>query len=155
VHADGQHPGRRQTEADHHRRGGNGMRHARWPYRKAIMSLPGGQQRALDRIGHRLAAEDPGLGLRFAFFTRLTRHEPMPATEQVPGRLQRFARRAVLLPLIVISLITLVAAGYLIAVRGQACPARPNTAAPGMSPASRAARCPPGSPIKLDVMPVR
>lgn len=37
-------------------------------------------------VGHRLAAEDPGLGLRFAFFTRLTRHEAMPATEQVPGR---------------------------------------------------------------------
>jgi hypothetical protein len=52
-------------------------------------SLPGREQRALDRIGHRLAAEDPGLGLRLALFTRLTRHEAMPATEQVPGRLGR------------------------------------------------------------------
>lgn len=116
-----------------------------------MISLPGGQQRALDRIGHRLAAEDPGLRLRFAFFTVLTRHEAMPATEQVPDRLQRFLRRAVILPLIVISL---VAAAWLIAGRGQACPASPNTVAPGTSPASHAARCQPGPATKLNVIPV-
>ena len=77
------------------------------------MRLPGGERRALDRIGRRLAAEDPRLGLRFAFFTKLTRHDAMPATEQVPRRLQRFARSAVILPLIVISLITLAAAAWI------------------------------------------
>lgn len=65
----------------------------------------------------------------------------------------RFARRAVMLPLLVISLIALVAAGWLLAGRGQACPA-PNAAAPGMSPTSRAALCRPGPAIKLDTMPV-
>jgi hypothetical protein len=119
-----------------------------------MMSLPGGQQRALDQIGHRLAAEDPGLGLRFAYFARLTRHEAMPATEQVPGRLQRFARGAVILPLIVMSLITLVAAGWLIAGRGHTCPAAPNAAVSGLSPASRAVGCQPGPAIKRDRMPV-
>jgi Protein of unknown function (DUF3040) len=119
-----------------------------------MMSLPGREQRALDRIGHRLAAEDPGLGLRFAYFTRLTRHEAMPATEQVPRRLQQFGRRAVILPLIVISLISLVAGTWLIAGRGQACPAASSAAAPGTSPASRATGCQPGPAIKLDKVPV-
>jgi hypothetical protein len=119
-----------------------------------MLSLPGGQHRALDRIGHRLAAEDPGLSLRFAFFTRLTRHEAMPATERVPRRLQRLLSSAVILPLIVISLITLMAASWLIAGSGQACPAGPNATPPGISPASRAARCQPGPAIKPDTMSV-
>ncbi len=119
-----------------------------------MIRLPGGQQRALDRIGHRLATEDPRLSLRFAFFTTLTRHEAMPATEQVPRRLQRFARRAVILPLLVISLITLVTASWLLAGRGQACRAAPNAAAPAMSPASSAARCQPHPAINLDRIPV-
>jgi Protein of unknown function (DUF3040) len=118
------------------------------------MSLPGREQRALNRIGHRLAAEDPRLGLRFAYFTRLTRHDAMPATEQVPGRLQRFARSAVILPLIVIGLISLVAGTWLTAGRGQACPAAPNAAVSGLSPASRAVRCQPAPATKPDTMPV-
>jgi hypothetical protein len=119
-----------------------------------MISLPGCQQRALDRIGHGLTAEDPGLGSRFAFFTRLTRHEAMPATEQVPGRLQRFLRRAVILPLIATSLMALVAVSWLIAGSGQACPAGPNAAAPGMPSASHAAGCQPGPAIKLGTRPV-
>ena len=55
-------------------------------------------------------AEEPGLGLRFAVFTRLTLHEAMPGTERVPSRLQRPLRRAVILPLVVISLLALLAA---------------------------------------------
>ena len=47
------------------------------------MRLPGCRQRALDRIGQSLAAEDPGLGMRFAFFTMLTRHEAMPEVDFV------------------------------------------------------------------------
>jgi hypothetical protein len=57
-----------------------------------MMRLPGCQQRALDRIEQELVAEDPGFGLRFAFFARLTRYEAIPLTEQVPGRLQRVLR---------------------------------------------------------------
>ena len=117
-----------------------------------MTSLPGREQRTLDRIGHRIAAEDPGLGMRLAFFNGLTRHEAMPATERVAGLLQRFLRRAVILPLLMISLITLLAASWLIAGSGQACPAGPNASAPGMSPASRATRCQPGPAVKPDTM---
>ncbi len=42
------------------------------------MRLPGREQRALDRIEQALVAEDPRLGVRFAFFTMLTRHEAIP-----------------------------------------------------------------------------
>lgn len=118
------------------------------------MSLPGCRQRALDRIEQALAAEDPGLGLRFAVFSRLTRHEAMPGTEQVPGRLPRFLRRVVILPLIGISLATLLAASWLIPDTGHACPAGPNVAAYNLPSLSRAARCQPGPVIKLDTMPL-
>ena len=69
-----------------------------------MVNLPGRRQRALDRIEQALVAEDPGLGLRFAFFATLTRYEEMPATEQVPGRRQRIRRRALQLPLLAVSL---------------------------------------------------
>ncbi len=118
-----------------------------------MTSLPRSRQRALDQIGHRLAAEDPGLGMRFAFFTMLTRHEAMPATEQVPDRRQRFLRRAALLPLIAISLAVLLAASWLTPSR-QACPAGPNAAAHNLSSLSHHAGCQPGPAIRLDMMPV-
>jgi hypothetical protein len=69
-----------------------------------MMSLPGRRQRALDRIEQALAAEDPGLRLRFAFFAVLTTHEEMPVTEQVPGRRQWIRHRSAQLPLLVVSL---------------------------------------------------
>jgi hypothetical protein len=47
------------------------------------MSLPAGQQRALNLIEKTLTDDHPGLGPLFAIFTRLTGHEPMPVTEQV------------------------------------------------------------------------
>ena len=47
------------------------------------MSLPAYRQRALGRIEQRLTAEDPDLGLRFAFFAMLTPHEALPATERL------------------------------------------------------------------------
>ncbi len=120
------------------------------------MSLPGYQQRALDQIGHRLAAEDPSLGSRFAFFTRLTHHEAMPKAEQVLGRRQRFTPRATVLPLLAISLAALLTVGWLTAGSGQACPAGPNAAAHehDLSSLSPAARCHPGPAIKLDKMPM-
>ena len=117
-----------------------------------MMKLPGCRQRALDRIEQTLVAEDPGLGLRFAVFTRLTRHEAIPGTEQVPHRLQQVLRRAIILPLVVISLLALLAASGLIPSR-QACPVGAHVAALACRRLSHAARCQPGPAIKLD--PVR
>lgn len=118
-----------------------------------MMSLPARRQRALDRIEQTLVAEDPGLGSSFAFFTRLTRHEAMPETEQVPRRPGRVARRVIVLPLLAISLAALLAANWLIP-RRQTCPAGPNAAAHTLSSLSRAARCQPGPSVKLATMPM-
>ena len=79
-----------------------------------MRSLPGCRQQALDRIERTLVAEDPGLGLRFAVFTRLTLHEAMPGTEQVQSRLQRLLGPVIRLPLLVISLAGLLAGSWLI-----------------------------------------
>jgi hypothetical protein len=118
-----------------------------------MMSQPGRQQRALDAIGQRLVAEDPGFGLRFAFFARLTRHEAIPETEQVPRRPRGGLRRAVILPLVVISLMGVLAASGLTPSR-QTCaagaPAPAPAAASAMPRASHAARCPSGRAINLE-----
>jgi hypothetical protein len=52
----------------------------------SAVSLPAGQQRALDRIEKTLADDHPGLGPLFAIFTRLTGQEAMPLTERVTAR---------------------------------------------------------------------
>jgi hypothetical protein len=49
------------------------------------MSLPAGQQRALNRIEKTLADDDLRLGLLFAMFTRLAGHEAIPVTEPITG----------------------------------------------------------------------
>ncbi len=113
------------------------------------MMLPGRQQRALERIEQTLVTEDPGLGLRFAVFTRLTQHEAIPGTEQAPHRLQQVLRRAAILPLVLISLLGLVAASGLLLSR-HACPVGTHTPASGMSSDSTAARCQPDPAIKQD-----
>jgi hypothetical protein len=51
------------------------------------MSLPSGQQRALDHIEKTLADDHPGLGPLFAGFTRLTGHEAVPVTVSQPSEL--------------------------------------------------------------------
>ena len=112
------------------------------------MSLPLCRGRALDRIEQALVAEDPRLGLRFAFFARLTRHEAMPCTEHVPGALQRFLGRATLLPLLMISLAGLLAASWLMPGR-QICRASAHT----LTSFSRDAGCRPGLVIKLAAKP--
>jgi hypothetical protein len=154
MRSDRQRSRRPHTSDEHNRRGGNAMRHARWPDLRALMCLPRSGQRALDQIGHSLATDDPGLGMRFAFFTMLTRHEPMPATEQLPDRRQRFLRRAVLLPLIAISLAALLAASWL-TPSPPACPAGPSTAAHASASASRGASCHPSPAIRLDTANMR
>jgi hypothetical protein len=152
MRAHGQHS-RQRAKDEHRRRGGNAGR-ARWPHRRVLPSLPR-WRRALDRIEQALLAEDPGLSLRFAFFARLTSHEPMPETEQVPGRLQRTLRRVAVLPLLAIGLAGLVAACWLTPGSKPACPAGPNTAARTLQSLSHAARCQPGPVIRLDTAPVR
>jgi hypothetical protein len=151
MRADGQYPGPQGARVNQHRRGGNRMRHARWSRRRALTSLPGRQQRTLNQIAQALVAEDPGLGLRFAFFARLTGHEAMPETEQMPHRMQR---GTTMLPLLAVSLINLLAAGLLIAGSGHACPAGPNPAAHNAALLGRTARCQPGPAINLDMAPV-
>jgi hypothetical protein len=47
------------------------------------MSLPACQERALSAIEHALRAGEPRLASRFAIFTRLTRDEELPRTEQL------------------------------------------------------------------------
>ncbi len=117
------------------------------------MSLPGLRQRALHGIEQALVADDPALGLRFAFFARLTRHEVIPLTEQVPGRLQMFLRRPVILPLLAISLAGLLAASWLMPA-GHACPAGSSSGTLNLSSVSHAAHCEPGPAMRLDMMPV-
>jgi hypothetical protein len=53
------------------------------------MSLPTGQQRALDQIEKSLALDHPALGPLFATFTRVVGQEPMPVTERVKARPRR------------------------------------------------------------------
>ncbi len=117
------------------------------------MRLRGGPQRALDRIGHSLAAEDPGLGMLFAFFTMLTREEAMPLNERVPGHRERFLRRAVLLPLLTVGVVALVAAGWLAHSRPE-CSTGMHAAAVGARPSTGAMRCQPGPASKPAAIPV-
>jgi hypothetical protein len=108
------------------------------------MSLPAYQQRALDRIGQTLAAEDPGLGLRFAVFNKLTVHEAMPGTEQAPRHPQRFLLLAMILPVMLITLLALLTASWLVPTTGQGCPAGKSAAAWSTCSVSRTGRSEPG-----------
>ena len=99
------------------------------------------RQRALDRIERTLLAEEPVLGLRFAVFTRLTLNEAMPGTERVPERLQRRVRTAVLLPLMLISLLAVLAASWLIPSSQQACPVGKDAPAHTVHSLNRAGSC--------------
>jgi Protein of unknown function (DUF3040) len=152
VQPDGQRSGQRHTKGNHHQRAGTGTRRWRCSCRGATRSPRFCQQRELNRIEQALVAEDPGLGSRFAIFTRLTRHEAMPGTGLLPHRLQRFVRRAIIPPLMVISLVALLAASWLISSQ-QVCPAGPDRAAHNMSSVSRAPRCQPSPSVELDRMP--
>ena len=53
------------------------------------MSLPAGQQRALDGIAETLRLTEPRLTAMFAMFTRLTRNEPRPGREEVTSLRRR------------------------------------------------------------------
>jgi len=101
--------------------------------------LPAFRQRALDRIEQTLVAEDPMLGSRFAVFTRLTLNEEMPGTERVRGRLQRFLLAAVRPPLLAISLLTLLAASWVMPGSKQASTMGQDVPALGIHSLNRAA----------------
>jgi len=106
-----------------------------------MLNSPACRQRSLDRIERTLLAEEPVLGLRFAVFTRLTLNEAMPGTERVPERLQRRVRTALLLPLMVISLLALLAASWLIPSSQQACPVGKDAPAHTVHSLNRAGSC--------------
>jgi hypothetical protein len=152
MHADGHRARQPSTKNEYRRLRGGAMRRGRWMRARVTISLPACRQRALDRIAQVLVAEDPGLGMRFAVFTRLTRHEAIPGTEQVSSRLQQVLRRAVILPLVAISLVTVLVASGLIPGR-QTCPVAAHATAAGMSFESHAARCQPGRAIEQEQMP--
>ena len=103
------------------------------------MSLPCCRRRALDRIEQALVTEDPGLGLRFAVFARLTLHEAIPGTEQVQSRLQRLLGPAIRLQRLVISLVALLAVSGLMPWPG--CPVARHAAAAGMPSGRWTAHC--------------
>jgi hypothetical protein len=80
------------------------------------MSLPARQQWVLDRIEQALQAADPGLKSMFAAFTRVASTENMPATEAISGR------RAMVVPIVVISVLGMLIFMLTFLTAGNACP---------------------------------
>jgi hypothetical protein len=70
------------------------------------MSLPASEQRALDRIEETLHVADPRLRSLFMIFTRLTRHEAMPGTEQVSARLRSSLFRTTAIPIVLAAILS-------------------------------------------------
>lgn len=101
--------------------------------------LPPGRsrRRSLDRIEKSLLADDPGLGSLFAVFTRLTRQEAMPGTEQARPR-RRPSRRLVIAAGLIVVLSALVLS--LLASSPHACGAA--SASGQHHPVSLTAGCP-------------
>ena len=87
------------------------------------MSLPTSEERVLIGIEQILQARDPRLKSLFATFTRLTRHEAMPAREQIPRRGWRRPSIIVLATLMLI--IGIIAVATFSGVSRTCVPARP------------------------------
>jgi hypothetical protein len=81
------------------------------------MSLPGAEERALTSIEQALRSRDARLISLFSIFTRLTRQEPMPATEQIPRRRWRPQPGAVAF-LAIVLLVCAIVGGSLATSRG-------------------------------------
>jgi Protein of unknown function (DUF3040) len=75
------------------------------------MSLPASEERVLSRIETALLDRDPRLRSLFAIFTRLTRQEAMPATEQLRRRRRWSPQQAVVVLLAGAILIGVILAG--------------------------------------------
>jgi Protein of unknown function (DUF3040) len=104
------------------------------------MNLPASEQRALDRIQEALHAGDPRLRSLFMIFTRLTRHEAMPSTEQVSARLWSSLLRTTAIPIVLAAILSGLILGSLAPAR-KACvtPARSHSQS-----SSRMSGCPLG-----------
>jgi hypothetical protein len=81
------------------------------------MSLPASEQRALDRIEETLHVGDPRLLSLFMIFTRLTRHEAMPSTEQVSARLRTSLLQTIAIPIALVAVLSGLILGSLGPVR--------------------------------------
>ena len=77
------------------------------------MSLPACEQRVLDRIEKTLQDGDPRLGSMFVIFTRLTRYEAMPRTEQVRDAWWMTLRRRAAIPVAVIAMLSVLTLSWL------------------------------------------
>jgi hypothetical protein len=103
------------------------------------MSLPVSEERALTGIEQALLSRDPRLKSLFAIFTRLTRHEAMPAIEQLRRRRWRPQAGAVIL-LAIALIVGVIMMGSLASTNGcgpaqpsAATAARPSASAPSAS----------------------
>jgi len=98
------------------------------------MSLPSGQQRALNRIEKALAHDSPGLGPLFAIFARLVGHEAMPVTERVTARLWRRWMWPAVVAAVGMAMVTLAFTLSLTLPSPQACPGTVIAVAAHMQP---------------------
>jgi Protein of unknown function (DUF3040) len=76
------------------------------------MSLPTSEHQALLGIEQILQTRDPRLKSLFATFTRLTRHEAMPAREQIPRR-KWWLQSSIVIPVTLMLLAGLIAVAAL------------------------------------------
>lgn len=91
------------------------------------MSLPAAEQQVLTRIEQILQSRDPRLKSLFATFTSLTRHDPMPAIEQI-RRTAWWLRSSIIIPATLILIGGIIAVAALTGLTRACGPVRP---APG------------------------
>ena len=107
------------------------------------MSLPASEQRALNRIEETLHAADPRLRSLFMIFTRLTRHEAIPSTEQVNARPRASLLRTIAIPIALAAILSGLILSSLAPARN-ACVTAARSHSQSSSPMSG---CPPGPAI--------
>jgi hypothetical protein len=108
------------------------------------MSLPTGQQRALDQIEKTLADDHPGLLPLFATFTRLVGNEAMPMTERVTARPRRLPWRRRMWPTIA-GVVGLALVSVALFTLSLTLPSRPTCTGTVVSLAARTQSLPTGS----------
>jgi hypothetical protein len=112
------------------------------------MSLPVSEERALTGIEQALLSRDPRLKSLFAIFTRLTRHEAMPAIEQLRRRRWQPSTGAVIL-LAAALLVGVIVIGSLASTSGCGGPSATAAAHPSASaPSATNQDCSPGPGLK-------
>lgn len=88
------------------------------------MSLPVAEQQALTRIEQILQSRDPRLKSLFATFTSVTRHDPMPTTEQI-RRTAWWLRSSVIIPATLILIVGIIAVAAVTGLTRACGPVRP------------------------------